>query len=312
MRGKPTLFVLLLLLASPWYLAASTAVAQTNSAKTAATGIDATVSVDTKISDDLKPTLTWAINPGPPFHIISGPLQGEGFCDGLVDSLEILLPNYQHKKVVVPQGRVLDLLSAPDSQMCFPCMIKRQDPPKGVRYTESTHQFPRHVLITRASLLQPTDPLELSELLATNKYRYGYPQGRRYGVLDPLLEAYKTEHPDLVLARSGPGEADSVLSLIEIGRIDFTVDYPMVLKYHKLVSQKGALVPLKMHQILENQQNPPRHAVGCADNTWGAKVVANINQQIPALQKSAKFIQVKQFWLDEAPAKQPETGSKVP
>jgi uncharacterized protein (TIGR02285 family) len=248
-------------------------------------------------------TITWAINPGPPFHILSGPLAGQGFCDGLVDSLTILMPNYQHKKVVVPQGRVLALLGATDSQMCFPCMIKRQDPPKGVRFTESTHQFPRHVLITRASLMHSSKPLELSTLLASAKYRYGYPQGRRYGALDPLLEAYKTEYPDLVLARSGPGEADSILSLIEIGRIDFTVDYPMVLKYHQLVSQTDGSVPLKMLPILENADNHPQHAVGCADNSWGLQVVTNINQVIPALHQSPRFRQAKQFWLDEQQAK---------
>ena len=263
-------------------------------------------------SDDAKPILTWAINPGPPFHIVSGPLKGEGFCDALVDSLTLLLPNYRHNKVVVPQGRVLELLSAPDSQMCFPCMIKRQEPPKGVQYTQSTHQFSRHVLITRASLLNATEPVSLSTLLDSGKYRYGYPQGRRYGVLDPLLEAYKTEHPDLVLARSGPGEADSVLSLIEIGRIDFTVDYPMVLKYHQLVSQKDALVPLKMLPIAENQQITPQQAVGCADNVWGRQVISQINQQIPALQISSKFIQAKKFWLGEQQSNSSQTGQQQP
>lgn len=247
------------------------------------------------------PTITWAINPGPPFHIVSGPLQGEGFCDALVDTLQGLLPQYQHKKVLVPQGRVLEFLSAPNSQMCFPCMIKRTVPPKGVTYTASTHQFPRHVLITRASLMHSTTPIELKSVLSSNKYRYGYPQGRRYGVLDPLLEAYKTDYPELVLARAGPGEADSVLSLIEIGRIDFTIDYPMVLKYHRLVSAKEPLVALKMLPITENQQEPPQNAVGCANNAWGLDVVDNINGVIPQLKNSAKFQQAKTFWLEEQP-----------
>lgn len=247
------------------------------------------------------PTITWAINPGPPFHIVAGPLQGEGFCDALVDTLQGLLPQYQHKKVLVPQGRVLEFLSAPNSQMCFPCMIKRTVPPKGVTYTASTHQFPRHVLITRASLMHSTTPIELKSVLSSNKYRYGYPQGRRYGVLDPLLEAYKTDYPELVLARAGPGEADSVLSLIEIGRIDFTIDYPMVLKYHRLVSAKEPLVALKMLPITENQQEPPQNAVGCANNAWGLDVVDNINGVIPQLKNSAKFQQAKTFWLEEQP-----------
>lgn len=244
--------------------------------------------------------LTWAINPGPPFHIVSGPLQGQGFCDALIDSIAQLLPNYQHQKVIVPQGRVLDLLSAPNSQMCFPCMIKREQAPTGVKYTESTHQFPRHMLITRQSLLTSTKPISLQTLLASGKYRYGYPQGRRYGVLDPLLETYKTDFPQMVLARSGPGEADSVLSLIEIGRIDFTVDYPMVLKYHRLMRAKDKEMALKMLAIEENQQHAPQQAVGCADNPWGRAVVSDINKVIPQVQRSPQYLQAKKFWLEDA------------
>jgi len=251
-------------------------------------------------SDLTLAVITWAINPGPPFHIVSGSMQGQGFCDALVDSISQLLPNYQHKKVIVPQGRVLDLLSAPNSQMCFPCMIKREQAPTGVKYTESTHQFPRHMLITRQSLLTSTKPISLQTLLASGKYRYGYPQGRRYGVLDPLLETYKTDFPQMVLARAGPGEADSVLSLIEIGRIDFTVDYPMVLKYHRLMREKDKEMALKMLPIEENQQHAPQQAVGCADNPWGRAVVSDINKVIPQVQQSPPYLQAKKFWLEDA------------
>lgn len=242
-----------------------------------------------------KGKITWAINPGPPFHIVEGPLQGEGFCDGLVDSLIELLPHYDHQKVLVPQGRVLAMLAAPNSQMCFPCMIKRDVAPKGVLYSESTHQFPRHVLITRADFIEGQQPISLSQWLRTGHYRYGFPQGRRYGVLDPILEQYKQNFPKQVLERAGPGEADSILTLIEIGRVDFTVDYPMVLKYHRLVRPQTSQ-RLDTYTIAENQANPPIQAMGCANNLWGQQVIADINSVIVPLRTHPNFLRAKQFW----------------
>lgn len=246
-----------------------------------------------------KAQITWAINPGPPFHIVDGPLQGQGFCDGLVNSLIELLPQYEHQKVLVPQGRVLAMLSAPNSQMCFPCMIKRDVAPKGVLYSESTHQFPRHVLITRADFIDEQQPVSLSQWLSSGEYRYGFPQGRRYGVLDPILEQYKQRYPKQVLERAGPGEADSVLSLIEIGRVDFTVDYPMVLKYHRLLRSQTSQ-SLQTYAIAENQANPPIQAMGCANNEWGQRVIADINSVIVPLRVHPNFLRAKQFWEESS------------
>lgn len=246
-----------------------------------------------------KQVLNWAINPGPPFHILNGPYQGQGVCDGLVDALTVLLPQFSHQKVVVPQGRVLNLLGEKNSKMCFPCMILRDKPPPGVLFSKSTLQFPRHVIITRSAIMPSAVPVRLADVLNAGRYRFGYPQGRRYGLLDPLIDSYKQQYPNLVLSRAGPGEADSVLSLIEIGRVDFTVDYPMVLKYHRLTRPLQPTPLLKTLSIVENLQQQPQQAVGCADNAWGASVVQAINQVIPQLQQAEQFQQVQKFWFDD-------------
>lgn len=245
--------------------------------------------------------ITWAINPGPPFHIEPAPKNPVGLCDQLLDSLTPQLPDLKQTRLKVPQGRVKELLTEPNSRMCFPCMIKRGERSDGIRYSDVTHHYPPvQLLMLESKFLQafPQFParLSLQELMTQRGWIFGYPQGRRYAVIQPLIEQQQQAQPSLVVARTGDGEAGTVLELIRRGRIDYTVDYPMVLKYYLLTHPEATESGIRAYPLQENQGQAVAGAIGCPDSPWGESMIQRLNQAIPALRQDPVFLHSLQFW----------------
>ena len=89
-------------------------------------------------NEPLANTLQWGINDAPPFHIIDGPYQGLGLCDGLMDAVHRALPHKQRSVWLMPQPRINSLLEQ-QSELCFPCMIYHDQQDERVNFSQPTH-----------------------------------------------------------------------------------------------------------------------------------------------------------------------------
>lgn len=246
----------------------------------------------------------WAINPGPPFHILSEPYQHQGLCDVMLDRLALYTPQWQQKRIDVPQGRVTAILQAKHGRQCFPCMIKGAQ--AGVLYSDITHRYPPHQLITtqvQSKMMQSTmanpPPFLLASVINHEEWRFGYPLGRKYGPLQGYLDRFAERFPQSVFARMGEGETVNILKLISKGRLDWTIDYAMVLRYQQLVDPElNQNTPLVAVPLAENQDMMIDGAIGCPDNDWGREVIQTINAAIPKLAADPQFIASQRFWFD--------------
>ncbi|EKE84263.1 transporter substrate-binding domain-containing protein [Idiomarina xiamenensis] len=243
--------------------------------------------------------ITWAINAAPPFHVLNGRYKNQGICDALIQSVSNHLPNVKQRVVVMPQQRISQLMRE-QKQLCFPCMIYHPEANDGAVFSQPTHVYRPHGIITRRDIADKLlsdgrTQLSLAELLATD-LRFGRPQGRKYGRLQGLIDNYDKQRNSAVL-RSGENSTVGILDMIEAGRIDYTIDYMSVKTYYeKTHDDRLAYIP-----ISELAQQPVIGAIGCSDDEWGRKSVALINGVLADVRRDQLFLQTLNLWFVDKP-----------
>lgn len=248
------------------------------------------------VTSPTKPLLNWAINTAPPFHIVGGPFDQQGLCDQLLSSLQQQLPETEHQVLLMPQTRIHQALNKRE-KLCFPCMIHRSQPTKTAVFSTPTHWYRPQGVITRQALAnhltqQFSSPLELRRLLEAKTFKLGLAAGRRYGDLEPLLEPYRKSE----LIRSGDDGPVALLKMIQSGRIDFTLDYDIVLTYLNKTAPEQAkgLVYVPIAEL----PLPIAGAVGCSNSDWGKQQIELINSVIPKVQADPAFRHSLELWFD--------------
>lgn len=251
---------------------------------------------DHSLGGPSKPQLNWAINTGPPFHIVGGSFNQQGLCDQLLLSIQTHLPTIRHQNLLMPQTRIHQALNNKEA-LCFPCMIHRAQPTKTAVFSTPTHWYRPQGVITRQALANHLiqlfgSPLVLARLLEAKTFKLGLAAGRRYGEIEPLLEPYRKNE----LIRSGDDGPVALLKMIQSGRIDFTLDYDIILTYLKKTAPEQAegLVYVPIAEL----PAPIAGAVGCSNSDWGKQQVELINTVIPKVQADPAFRHSLNLWFD--------------
>lgn len=248
------------------------------------------------IANSAKPLLSWATNTAPPFHIVGGPFNQQGICDELLNSIQKQLPDTKHQILVMPQTRIHQALNNKEP-LCFPCMIHRAKPTSTAVFSQPTHWYRPQGIITRKALAhhfsqQFGSPLVLANLLADKTFKLGLAAGRRYGELESVLEPYRKNS----LVRSGDDGPIALLKMIQSGRIDFTLDYDIILTYLNKTAPEQAkgLVYVPLAEL----QQPIAGAVGCSNSDWGRQQIELIDTVLPAVRAAPAFMQSLELWFD--------------
>lgn len=242
-----------------------------------------------------KPVIVWGVNSAPPFHILKGPYQHQGICDVLIEAVHRQLPQYRKKIVVMPQPRISEALKDRE-QLCFPCMIHPMQPSDRASFTEPTHSYRPHQIITTVAVAKRLQqrypqPIPLELLLADPDFKFGYPKGRRFGTLQPLIERFAISNPPFT--RSGDEGVAAILDMMTVGRIDYTLDYAMASHYGELLHPKVHFVLLP---IAENQHQVVLGGIGCGTNAWSAQLIGDINQKIDLIRQDPEFLNILKRW----------------
>lgn len=248
------------------------------------------------IANSAKPLLSWATNTAPPFHIVGGPFDQQGICDQLLNSIQKQLPETEHQILLMPQTRIHQALNNKEP-LCFPCMIHRAQPTKTAVFSTPTHWYRPQGVITRKALAnhfiqQFGNPLVLARLLEARTFKMGLAAGRKYGELETLLEPYRKT----ALTRSGDESSVALLKMIQSGRIDFTLDYDIILTYLNKTAPEQAkgLVYVPMAEL----PLPIAGAVGCSNSDWGRQQVELINTVLPKVKADPSFKKSLELWFD--------------
>jgi len=244
--------------------------------------------------------IRWIKNPSPPFHILDGHHAGYGICDVLVDKINARLAPLDTTIDIYPQSRINRLIEGTEN-LCFPCMIKRQDTDRFV-YSKKTTVYPPLGIILRKELLAelyPTPPetLSLTELLNNDSLIFGFAGARRFpDELQSAIDAHKDG--DNVLALPGVLGPLRLLKQIDFERIHYTLDYPGVLRYFAIKENNQSLTYLL---TTEYGEQPVNGAIGCTNNAWGKRAVKAIDSVLDEVIADPEYRENQTFWLNTLP-----------
>lgn len=243
--------------------------------------------------------IQWGMNPEAPFFILEGPDQGAGFCDVLIERLQVYLPDVRHRFVVEPQVRIRQRLDAKEN-LCYPCALYSAEPAaqQGRLFSKPTHYYRPHGIITRPELAVEIsrrfgNPVDLAKLLQS-ELRFGFPPQRRYGKLQPLLDEHHLHSPNHVSFNTGKDASMLHLQMLSQQQLDVTIDYISSLNFYAMHAQrKLVFLPIAGYQ------DWLAGAVACPDNNWGQLAVLRVNAVIDRLRKDRALQQNLQFWFGE-------------
>lgn len=256
-------------------------------------------SADHPLNADVQ-QLVWAVNTAPPFHIVDGPLVGQGICDALIAATERALRDIPARTLNRPITRAGVEIGRSEN-MCVPCLIYTEKGLPGTYMTQPTHWYPPHGIITTHELAAELtakfgNPIQLEALLQENQYRFGYPDGRAYGILQPLIDSFAGDDSYRVV-RTGENATTAILAMIRAGRVHYTIDYSPLTTYDQFTAGSN----MAFIEIAETQNNPVLGAIGCTRNEWGHAMVERINNALPHIQSDLEFRRQLLFWFSAHP-----------
>lgn len=249
--------------------------------------------------------ITWNLVDWPPFYLLrdgQAPASveelGEGAIDGFLRLVLQRLPQYQHRFVVLngPRAEVerkagLGLCSA--SSMRTPERLQE-------RYFTPAMPTVQLQLVTqhkRAALLSGgRGSVSLRELLRRGDVQGVVLAKRHYGPeLEPLLK-----DASQVRTIVAP-KAANLLAMLEVGRMDFTLEYPMVVAHHQALQRPGRAAPLQSLPI-EEAGEPPVGYFSCNRNAWGRAVITDLDKALREVAALPEAARLYERWLTPAQA----------
>ncbi|WP_126824337.1 hypothetical protein [Pseudidiomarina taiwanensis] len=238
----------------------------------------------------------WAINEIPPFHIGTGPYRGRGVCDAVINAVMTSLTDFTHTKTTLPGLRATIMMREQQAKLCFPCAIQQANDSE-IIYSKATHQYAPHGVITRSDLAarlvrRHGQPISLTALAQDLDFTFAQPLGRRFGVLQPIIDDYLVDSRRYVTV-AGETASDNVLAMLRSERVDYTIDYQMVMEYWlEQTPRHLAFIPIQ-----ENYNQQLFGAIACPNNEWGKQVIDAVDANIEAIRNDPNLIQTQQFWL---------------
>lgn len=242
--------------------------------------------------------ITWGVNSAPPFHIYDGEYKDAGVCDALVSAFQQELPQNTHNIRKLPSKRITMIMKR-SKNLCFPCVIKNSSYNDIFLYSDTTHKYAPHGVITNQDTAQYITakygyPVRFEELAKDTDLRFGQPDERRYGKLQPFIDDYLLNSSNFSFI-SGQKSHVSVLAMILNDRIDYTVDYEMIKTYYQRTHDDGA--KLSFIPIAEYDGQVIEGAVGCTRNEWGKRTIETLNSAISSVQSNSEFQRALDRWL---------------
>jgi len=214
------------------------------------------------------------------------------------------LPDINHSKVMLPQKRGSKYLD--DGHMaCYACMIHRDKKTNRATYSIPTTVYPPFsVLSTEEKTLKIKqkhgNPESLISLFTDANFIYGQNDARKFGSqLDKIAKNTKL-YESAALSGNGSSPNFALLSQLEHGYIDYTIDYPFVADYYNQQHQKN----IQKLTIVNPAQNVVFGAIGCstsAPNNYAEKVLAEINEALKnKVLPSERYQQSQRVWLKQS------------
>lgn len=259
---------------------------------------------DGQTEDRQKPPITWISIDWQPAWIHEGPLKGLGYAQTVERMLRERLTGYEHHDRSVNNVRIYSVLQNRDA--CFAASPYQgsdllPDHKRGVIWSAPAYIFFYHGIIARPDVASKIKKhakdgyVNFESLIADDSLTGAFQPRRSYSQwLNPILaDDEKTKH---LFKWSGDTQlTQSMFKLLAADRIDYFIDYVIMLKYHKAstgTQSEYVYLPIEEHKNLLGLGS-----IACSDTPLGRKIIADINEVLKDIRLTPEVREANRRWL---------------
>nr|WP_316642573.1 TIGR02285 family protein [uncultured Roseateles sp.] len=245
--------------------------------------------------------IEWNVSDWPPFFVFQqGQLPqtaqdlGGGAIDGFLRLVIERMPQYQHRFVSMTGARA-EVERKAGRGLCSASSMRTPERLKERYFTPAMPTLPVQLVLRRERLqllAGGKGSVSLQQLIRRDDVQGLVMSNRQYG---QTLAEWLKPAPDSNLRTMVAPRAGNLLTMLAAGRMDYTLEYPMIVEYH-LRNRGPELVTLPIDELGE----PPLGYFSCTRNAWGKVVIADIDTALRKVARLPEARQVYSPWMSEA------------
>lgn len=254
----------------------------------------------TVVSAQAKDAVSWFRVDIPPVYILAEERGKGGFGEESMQFVIDRLPQYQHDVVTMNLSRGVAQFKE-GTNICFSTLLKNSEREEFIEFSiPSQLVLPLHLVVREkdlssySSLLNDDGEVNLEKMLSEGNQLLGIAAGRSYSsTIDDILADFG-DHSN-VYSRSSMDVAGGLLRMLQLGRVDCILEFPVTVGYTLKVNQSDS-TPLVFLPI---QGMPPFFQAHFAapKTPWGRKIISEINDVLRKCRTSKEFVGMYGGWL---------------
>ncbi|MCV6623891.1 MAG: hypothetical protein OIF51_19315 [Cellvibrionaceae bacterium] len=237
-------------------------------------------------SNKVKSEILWLQFDFPPYEIASGEDKNQGQIDRIRSLIIERLPQYKHQKpTLVNQARMDRLMHQKNS--CHMSMLKPEKPKPHLIYSKP-HMTgtPHHIVASEKEehrFYHNGEAIPLRELLEAGELSLSVPSRSMGSLLDDIFKEYQQK----ISIRESSNVGFDFFTLIDKGRIDYTIEYPTAIISWNKTHPSNKLIAIPIREL--SSFYPIGHAA-CSNSALGKKVIGDINNSFETLLQSEEYL----------------------
>ncbi len=243
-----------------------------------------------------KDTITWMLLDLPPVGIAQGEHKDKGIGDMISKMLAEHLPDYEHSFVRANLKRIFTDMQK-GKKICLAGLIKTGERMQYGYYSSLPSHFltPLSVIVRSSdrSRFSTLDRISIENLLNNRNLVVGMAAEISYTKeIDSIIEKHKGEKH--IYIHSGGNLMESILRMIILKRMDYTLAYPWMLKY--FTDEMNMSGKFASFRIIENT-SPVLYYPVCVKNEWGNNLIKEIEDVLREIRPTEEYRKTMENWM---------------
>lgn len=240
---------------------------------------------------EAKEKITWMVLDWKPWMILEGEDKGTGRFNHILKVAQDNLPEYTHETEVMNWARFWHEIDN-NNNVCYPFGLKKGNREKLVYYSAPhTLVLPNAIIMKKetAQILGNPTSYSMVQLLQQDKLKGYAEKGRSF---TEKIDSIMKEHEQGSNLTRIPESAESLIKMVSMGRIDYTIEYPIVAAYY----QKKSRTPESLISIPIAEMKPFSYVyMNCTKNEWGKEVIEKWNTVLKEIKPTEEFRRITEL-----------------
>ncbi|WP_448547691.1 TIGR02285 family protein [Thalassotalea fusca] len=246
-----------------------------------------------------KGVINWQTYHRPPGIIKTGPEQGEGFVQKVLDLIIERMPEYEHRMPLASIGRAISDMKA-GKRVCHPALFITPERKKYMVFSNASMVNPSNRIIAKQGVLDGflvDGNVDFEAVLKSDLFTFALVKERSYTEsIDEIFTRFSNNDKVKLISNT---DLSSIFQLIHLNRVDLSILYPFELEYFLQHTEipKHSLVSFKINGVAPFNSG----SIACPNNAWGRAVIKQVNVVLKQIKHTDEYRQaVTTWWRKEA------------